>query len=243
MQIDGTIGVDFNADNTFSLQRLNEGPNFGTQRQGDDHRSPRRQPHLHGDARGPRRRGTRRCGRTFAPRSARDYLNNEGEFSSASGSTQLAPGGQTVGRRSMKSASNQSPTATKTLGYYAQEQVALRDRLFLTGAVRYDQNTAFGTQYKGVPYPKFSASYNISDESFFPHNDFLNSLHLRLAYGSSGVQPGATSALRTFRTTTTNIVHRHDGPAGERDRQSGAQAGDVDGVGDGFRHARLEATR
>ena len=86
-----------------------------------------------------------------------DYGNNETEFSNAN-STQLAPGGQTVGSGAVKGASNQSPTATKTLGYYAQEQVALRDRLFLTAAFRYDQNSAFGTKFKGVAYPKFSAS-------------------------------------------------------------------------------------
>jgi len=205
LQNDGTIGIDFYADNTFSLQRLNEGPNFSTQRQGTvtDRRETDRI--LTATA-----RSTATWNPTvwanFRTTVGADYLNNESEFSSA-GATQLAPGGQTVGAGAVKNASNQSPTATKTLGYYGQEQVALRDRLFLTLAVRYDQNTAFGTQYKGVPYPKASASYNISDESFFPHTDFLNSLHLRLAYGASGVQPAATSALRTYGTTTTNIVN------------------------------------
>jgi len=209
IQIDGTSGVDFSADNTFSLQRLDQGPNFGSQRQGGitDRRDMQRIF-----------TATSRATATWNPNVwanlrttvGADYLNNESEFSSA-GSSQLAPGGQTVGSGAVKSASNQSPTATKTLGYYAQEQIALRDRLFLTAAVRYDQNTAFGTQYKGVPYPKFSASYNLSDESFFPRNDYLNSLHLRLAYGASGVQPGATSALRTFSTATTNIVSDRTG--------------------------------
>ena len=204
LQNDGTVGVDFAADNTFSLQRLNEGPDFGTQRLGaiTDRRDETRIF-----------TATVRSTATWNANAwanlrttvGSDYGNNETEFSNAN-STQLAPGGQTVGSGAVKGASNQSPTATKTLGYYAQEQVALRDRLFLTAAFRYDQNSAFGTKFKGVAYPKFSASYNISDESFFPHNDYLNSMHLRLAYGASGVQPGATSALRTFQTNTTNIV-------------------------------------
>jgi TonB-linked SusC/RagA family outer membrane protein len=204
LQADGTVGVDFQADNQFSLQRLNEGPNFSTQRQGtitDNHDNQRILT------------ATVRSTATWNPRVwanlrttvGADYLNNESDFSHANGTT-LPPGGQTVGSSTTKGASDQAPTATKTLGYYGQEQIALRDRLFLTAAFRYDQNTAFGTQYKGVPYPKFSASYNVSDESFFPRSDYLNSLHLRLAYGASGVQPNATSALRTFSTTTTNIV-------------------------------------
>jgi len=204
LQNDGTVGVDFAADNTFSLQRLNEGPDFGTQRLGaiTDRRDMTRIF-----------TATVRSTATWNANAwanlrttvGADYGNNETEFSNAN-STQLAPGGQTVGSGAVKGASNQSPTATKTLGYYAQEQLALRDRLFLTGAVRYDQNSAFGTKFKGVAYPKFSASYNISDESFFPRTEYLNSLHLRLAYGASGVQPGATAALRTFQTATTNIV-------------------------------------
>jgi TonB-linked SusC/RagA family outer membrane protein len=204
IQTDGTVGVDVNTDNSFSLQRLNEGPNFGTQRQGTitDRRDVSRLF-----------TATVRSTATWNPKVwanvrstlGADYLNNEGEFSRAA-ATQLVGGGQTVGAGAVKDASNQSPTATKTLGYYLQEQVALRDRLFITGAVRYDQNTAFGTQYKGVPYPKLSFSYNISEESFFPQIDQLNSLHLRLAYGASGVQPAATSALRTFQTQTTNVV-------------------------------------
>jgi TonB-linked SusC/RagA family outer membrane protein len=204
LQADATVGVDFQADNTFSLQLLNEGPDFSTQRQGsisDNHDNGRI---LTATVRGTTNWNPKVWANLRTTVGA-DYLNNEGDFSHASG-TVLPPGGQTVGSATTKNASDQSPTATKTLGYYAQEQLALRDRLFLTGAIRYDQNTAFGTQYKGVPYPKVSASYNISDESFFPHWDALNSLHLRLAYGASGVQPGATSALRTFSTTTTSLV-------------------------------------
>jgi TonB-linked SusC/RagA family outer membrane protein len=209
LQNDGTVGIDFYTDNTFSLQRLNEGPNFSTQRQGTV--TDRRENDRILNA-------TVRSTATWNPKAwanfrttiGADYVNTESEFSRA-GATQLAPGGQTVASGAVKNADNQSPTATKTLGYYAQEQLALRDRLFITGAVRYDQNTAFGTAYKGVPYPKLSLSYNISDESFFPHWEALNSLHLRLAYGASGVQPGATSALRTFQTATTSIVSDQTG--------------------------------
>jgi outer membrane receptor protein involved in Fe transport len=204
LQNDGTVGLDFYSDNTFTLQRLNEGPNFSTQRQGTITDRRENDRILTATIRSTAT-WTPKVWANFRTTVGADYLNNESEFSSA-GSTQLAPGGQTVGSGAVKNASNQSPTATKTLGYYAQEQVAFRDRLFVTGAVRYDQNTAFGTAYKGVPYPKLSLSYNISDEAWFPHWENLNSLHLRLAYGASGVQPGATSALRTFGTTTTNLV-------------------------------------
>ena len=124
------------------------------------------------------------------------------EFSNAN-STQLAPGG--ADGRFRRGQGRVEPVADRDQDARATTRRS-RSR-FATGSssrppFRYDQNSAFGTKFKGVAYPKFSASYNISDESFFPHNDYLNSLHLRLAYGASGVQPGATSALRTFSTTT-----------------------------------------
>ena len=62
-----------------------------------------------------------------------DYTNLEIDGASTGGTT-LPPGGSTVAASSTKSASDQQPTASKTLGLYVQEQAALRDRLFLTGA-------------------------------------------------------------------------------------------------------------
>lgn len=92
----------------------------------------------------------------------------------------------------------ESNDETVTLGTYIEEQVALRDRLFLTAAVRGDDNSAFGQDFEFIAYPKFSASWVISDEPFFRAPAFLNSLRLRAAWGRSGVQPGATDALQFF---------------------------------------------
>jgi TonB-linked SusC/RagA family outer membrane protein len=94
---------------------------------------------------------------------------------------------------------------TKTLGLFVEEQVALRDRLFLTGAVRADQNSAFGTSFQRVLYPKASLSYIISDESFFHRPAWLDQLRLRSAYGTSGVQPGPIDALQYYFPSTVSI--------------------------------------
>ncbi|HKW10024.1 MAG TPA: SusC/RagA family TonB-linked outer membrane protein [Gemmatimonadaceae bacterium] len=86
----------------------------------------------------------------------------------------------------------------KTFGTYLQEQLAWRDRLYLTGAVRGDDNSAFGANYNFVVYPKFSASWVVSDESFFPHSSFLSTLKLRGAWGKAGQQPNAFAAIQTY---------------------------------------------
>jgi hypothetical protein len=119
--------------------------------------------------------------------------------------TNLPPGAQTVGAAAVVTGGNTLQTTTKILGYYGQEQASVRDRLFLVVAARTDQNSAFGTKYQRVIYPKASVSYIISDESFFPHFDWLNSMRLRGAYGASGNQPGSTVALQTFSASSANI--------------------------------------
>lgn len=93
---------------------------------------------------------------------------------------------------------NEFTEEAKTFGTFIEEQVGINDRLFLTAAVRGDDNSAFGAQFDFITYPKLSASWVISDEPFFPRSDLVNSLRLRGAWGRSGLQPGTTDALLFF---------------------------------------------
>jgi TonB-linked SusC/RagA family outer membrane protein len=123
------------------------------------------------------------------------------------GGTELPPGAQTCSQLITRSSGDntETTTITKTLGFFIEESVGIRDRLFLTAAVRTDQNSAFGTDFQSVWYPKLAASYIISDEDFFPQWTWLNSLRLRTAYGAAGVQPGPNDALRTLATAAVNV--------------------------------------
>lgn len=116
----------------------------------------------------------------------------------------LVPGSQTTGGGATKGAT-EATTQSRTAGVFIEEQFAIRDRLFLTAAARSDQNSAFGTNFKRVIYPKFSASWVISQEDFFPATPLIDNLRFRLAAGSSGVQPGPNDALRYYSATTSNI--------------------------------------
>jgi TonB-linked SusC/RagA family outer membrane protein len=87
---------------------------------------------------------------------------------------------------------------TRTLGGFIEEAVSWRERLFVTGALRYDDNSAFGADFSGVVYPKASLSWIISEESFFPLVSWLNSMRIRTAWGESGVRPGTNDALQFF---------------------------------------------
>src|SRR5256885_12229493 len=85
-----------------------------------------------------------------------------------------------------------------TLGGYVEEQLGIRDRLFFTGALRGDDNSAFGANFNFITYPKLSGSWVVSEEPFFPRWSFLSSLRVRAAWGKSGRQPGPTDAVAFY---------------------------------------------
>ncbi len=86
----------------------------------------------------------------------------------------------------------------RTMGLYAQEQVSWKNRFFVTGAVRGDDNSAFGTNYNFVTYPKASVSWVASEESFLKHVSWLNALKLRGAWGEAGEQPDVFAAVQLY---------------------------------------------
>ncbi|MQA90914.1 MAG: SusC/RagA family TonB-linked outer membrane protein [Gemmatimonas sp.] len=85
----------------------------------------------------------------------------------------------------------------KSLGFYVQEQVSFDDRFFLTGAVRFDDNSTFGVDAPSLTYPKFSGTWVISEEGFWNVNP-VNSLRLRGAWGKAGRQPDALSGFFAY---------------------------------------------
>jgi TonB-dependent starch-binding outer membrane protein SusC len=97
-------------------------------------------------------------------------------------------------------------TDNRTLGALISEQLAWRDRLFLTAAVRTDRNSAFGENFGWSVYPAVSLSYVISEEPFFPRVAALSSLRLRSSYGVSGQRPTFREALTFFNTQTVTVA-------------------------------------
>ncbi len=93
----------------------------------------------------------------------------------------------------------------RTLGYFAQQQFELLDRIFITGALRGDKNSAFGREFKFAKYPSGSISYVMSRESWFPTR-YISTFKLRGAYGVSGLRPGPIDALQYFNPTAVNSV-------------------------------------
>ncbi len=88
-----------------------------------------------------------------------------------------------------------------SVGYYVQQQVGWNDRLFLTGAVRADDHSSFGTDFDIIVYPKLSLAWVLSDEPAM--QGALDALRVstfkfRTAWGQAGRAPAAYSAPQTY---------------------------------------------
>jgi len=203
MQNDGTVGIDLGSRYSYGLCRFGECPDYNNWRLGnviDRHRIDRNFSVKLASNAAWQAKSYLNLKTTLGA----DYTNQEGEATNATG-TQLPPGGQSVSQAAVTSASATLPSADKTLGYYLQEQATLRDRLFLTVAVRTDQNSAFGSESKSITYPKASLSWIASDEPFFPQLGWLNQFRLRAAYGASGIQPRSTDAFVTYTAPVVSV--------------------------------------
>jgi TonB-dependent starch-binding outer membrane protein SusC len=113
----------------------------------------------------------------------------------ASGRGLPAGSGTITGARTTEA--RDTSVEARSIGTYVEEELNLNERLFVTGALRFDDNAAFGQNFDATVYPKASVSWLLSEEPFF-HAGFLNTFRLRAAYGVSGQQPGTTDALRFF---------------------------------------------
>ena len=198
----GNAGLDFTSRVDELLCRASTCPNFGTTREGfkQNDRTAFFNYTLDGNVSAsvdvmPGLNSRSTVGAQFL---AQDQNRN------GSGASRLTPGGTTTTQGSIPFA-DEATTVSRTLGAFLEEQVSWQERLFVTGAVRADNSSAFGTDFGTVVYPKASISYVLSDEPFFPNFDFLNQLRIRSAYGASGVRPGTTDALPFYGATSVAL--------------------------------------
>src|SRR5690606_2497249 len=96
------------------------------------------------------------------------WYQTENSVTTAS-SIGFPPGTATLGNGAQRNA-GEGFTDVRTVGYYVQEQIGWRDRLYITPAVRFDRNSAFGPNLGSIAYPKVSASWVVNEEPWFPTN-------------------------------------------------------------------------
>jgi TonB-linked SusC/RagA family outer membrane protein len=125
------------------------------------------------------------------------YYYKQFDFVRATGTTFAVPGPDRIDGAAQRTA-QEVFLENKTFGVYVQEQLAINNRFFLTAAVRGDGNSAFGANFDAAYYPKFSASWVLSEEPFLANSGLFSQLKVRAAWGRAGQQPDIFSAARTY---------------------------------------------
>ena len=138
-------------------------------------------------------------------------VNEINRTTTASGAV-LTPGTGSLNGTSARFAVGEANSQVITVGGYVSQKFGWRDRLFVTGAVRADDNSNFGAKLGLIYYPSLSASWVLSEESWFPKPEWLNQLRVRSAYGKSGNRPGFRQA-NTFFSPVAVRVNGADLPA------------------------------
>jgi TonB-linked SusC/RagA family outer membrane protein len=128
------------------------------------------------------------------------YYQRKHQITLASGIEFPVPGVSTVSAAAQRLA-DEDFIENKTVGVYVQEQIGWKNRLFLTGAVRGDDNSAFGENFDFVIYPKVSMAWVVSEEPFWSL-PLVNTLKLRAAWGKAGQQPDVFAATRLYTPAT-----------------------------------------
>ena len=70
--------------------------------------------------------------------------------------------------------------------YYSRLQYAYKDKYLLSGTIRRDASSKFGSANRWGTFPSVSAGWRVSQESFLKDVKVINDLKLRLSWGKSG---------------------------------------------------------
>jgi TonB-linked SusC/RagA family outer membrane protein len=199
----GNVGVDYTGRTDINFQLRGQGTNFSNFRQGRRSDNRFNISHYTGDIGGT-------AAFTLAPElnsktSVGFQYLKDNFFGVLATGTILPPGGKAITGAAQRTAT-EATTVAVTLGTYLEQTFGWRDRVFLTGGVRNDRNSAFGSKERSVVYPKVQGSWVLSDEAFYPRSLPISNLKLRFAYGASGQQPGTTDAILFYAAQTATLL-------------------------------------
>lgn len=121
----------------------------------------------------------------------------------------LSPFVQTVNGASTALPSVDERSEISVSGTYIQQNFRWKNRLFLTGAVRFDGSSVFGEDQRNQVYKKASISYLLSENDAWKKNmSWWNLFKVRAAYGESGNLTGIGAYDRTNVYSTNSFLGR-----------------------------------
>jgi len=134
-------------------------------------------------------------------------IANHAETLQGSGVGLGTPDVSLIGSTTTITASN-TFSAANTVGYYAQEQLAWKDRFYAVVGDRVDNSSVFGSKINVINYPKAQFSWIMSDEPSL-HGLFdalhANTFKLRGAWGEAGKAPSPFASSRTYAISVVTL--------------------------------------
>ncbi len=119
-----------------------------------------------------------------------------------------------------------------TISYFGRASYVLMDRYILTGTIRRDGSSNFGSGNRWGTFPSVAGAWRISEENFMKDAKAIDNLKLRVGWGQTGNAGGvAGMAVAALSGDGAYNFYSNNGIAGywgNRDRQTGWYAGLVD---------------
>ncbi len=155
----------------------------------------------------------------------------------------IGPGAKVLENAEEVTNYNEDRDATEGGGFFVQEQIGWRNRLFVNVGLRADTHSSFGREYtqdvRFTMYPKAQATYTLSDHEFWP--SWWETFRLRGAYGESGEAPPADASVTIFEASSLadennlgfiidNLANRRIGPERAKEFEGGFDASLFDGI-------------
>lgn len=116
--------------------------------------------------------------------------------------TLLGPIGQTINNG--VAVPTEYRSEINIMGAFAQQTFGILNKIYVTGAARYDVSSVFGAKFRGQFYPKVSGSYVLSNEQFWKDSKIssvISSFKIRSSYG----QAGNLTAISAYDKTTSYV--------------------------------------
>jgi len=135
-----------------------------------------------------------------------EYTQSKSDVVSAS-TQDLTPFVELVNGSSSYNSISETKDERRAMGYYAQQTFNYKNLWYVTGSIRADGSSTFGADERWQAFPKYSTSYNISDNDFWKDNfsNIVSYFKIRGAYGFSGGQPASSfGRLTNYEQTTYN---------------------------------------
>lgn len=133
------------------------------------------------------------------------YEQQDGSSISNSGSNIPFPGLQNSGSLVQNLAIGSGIASVRGIGMFVSTDLDYDDKYILSGLIRRDGSSLFGSENRWATFGRVSGAYRLSQEKWWP-SSIVNEFKLRGSRGSAGGRPSFAAQYETF-TVSTGVIN------------------------------------